>query len=40
MLDERRFIHARGGQCVQISGLDEEEWPRRLATARHPESTA
>jgi hypothetical protein len=34
MLDERRFIHARGGQCVRINDLCEEEWRRRLAAAR------
>jgi cell wall-associated NlpC family hydrolase len=34
MLDGRRFIHARGGECVQIGALDEEHWRQRLAAAR------
>jgi hypothetical protein len=34
MLDHVRFIHARGGQCVQIGTLAEEHWQRRLAAAR------
>jgi gamma-D-glutamyl-L-lysine dipeptidyl-peptidase len=34
MLDGQRFIHARGGQCVQIDSLAEEAWQRRLAAAR------
>ena len=34
MLDEQRFIHARGGQCVRINSLAEEDWQRRLTAAR------
>jgi hypothetical protein len=34
MLDGRRFIHARGGQCVRIDDVREDHWSRRVVSAR------